>query len=67
MRVDFVKTNIPAEVEGSKKRQKSGFLKNWKILDCEPTSAAGELKKEEKVRIYFKKKTNMAPLAPLAL
>jgi hypothetical protein len=66
MRVDFVKTNIPAEVEGSKKRQKSGFFLNWQILDCEPTSAAGELKKE-KVRIYFKKKTNMAPLAPLAL
>jgi hypothetical protein len=45
-------------VEGSKKRQKSGFLKNQKIFDCEPTSATGELKKEVNVRILskFKKK-----------
>jgi hypothetical protein len=40
------KKNIPAEVEGSKKRQKSFFSKNQKIFDCEPTSATGELKKE---------------------
>jgi hypothetical protein len=48
------KKNITAEVEGSKKRQKSGFLKNRKIFDCEPTSATGELKKEMNVRIQSK-------------
>jgi hypothetical protein len=51
MRVAFFKKNILAEVEGSKKRQKSVFLKNWKIFYCEPTSATGELKKEVNVRI----------------
>jgi hypothetical protein len=35
---------------GSKKRQKSGFLKNSKIPGCGPTSAARELKKERDVR-----------------
>jgi hypothetical protein len=34
-----------------KKGKKSGFLKNQKIFDCEPTSATGELKKEVNVRI----------------
>ncbi len=33
------------------KRQKSAFLINSKIPDCEPTSAAGELKKEVNVQI----------------
>jgi hypothetical protein len=33
------------------KRQKSGFSINWKILDCEPTNAIGDLKKESNVRI----------------
>jgi hypothetical protein len=51
MRVDFVKKYITAEVEGSKKRQKRGFLTNRKIFDCEPTSVTGELKKEVNVRI----------------
>ncbi len=32
MRVDFVKKNIPADVEGSKKGQKGGFWKNGKLL-----------------------------------
>jgi hypothetical protein len=35
---------MSAEVEGSKKG-KNVFLKNWKILGCELTSATGELKK----------------------
>jgi hypothetical protein len=35
---------------GSKKGKKSGFLKNSKIPDCGPTSAARELKKEMNVR-----------------
>ncbi len=36
---------------GPKKRQKKGgFLKNSKIPDCGPTSAARELKKEMNVR-----------------
>jgi hypothetical protein len=47
----FCQKNIPAEVEGSKKRPKSSFLENQKIFDCEPTSATGELKKEVNVRI----------------
>jgi hypothetical protein len=51
MMVDFAKTNIPGKVEGSLKRQKSSFLTNWKILDFEPTSATGVLKKEVSVRI----------------
>jgi hypothetical protein len=37
-------------VERSKKRQKSGILKNSKIPDCGPARAAGELKKEMNVR-----------------
>jgi hypothetical protein len=45
------KKNIPAEVEGSKKRQKSVFFLNWKVFDCEPTSATEELKKEVNVQI----------------
>ncbi len=35
---------------GPKKGKKSGFLKNLKIPDCGPTSAARELKKEMNVR-----------------
>jgi hypothetical protein len=35
---------------GSKKGKKSGFLKNSKIPDCGPTSAARELKKERNMR-----------------
>jgi hypothetical protein len=49
-RADFVKKDTPAEGERSQKRQKSGFLKNSKISDCGPTSAARELKKEMNVR-----------------
>jgi hypothetical protein len=58
MSVAFVKKNIPAEEEGSKKRQQKCFLKNQKIFDCEPTSATGELKKEVNVQIYSKTKSN---------
>jgi hypothetical protein len=48
MRVDFVKKNISAEIEGSKKGKKAVvFFKNWKIFYCELTSATGELKKGE--------------------
>jgi hypothetical protein len=52
MRVDFVKKKTSQlKWKGPKKRQKSGFLTNRKIFDCEPTSATGELKKEVNVRI----------------
>ncbi len=48
--LNLSKKDTTAEVERSKKRQKSGFLKNSKIPDCGPTSAARKLKKEENVR-----------------
>jgi hypothetical protein len=37
--------------KGPKKGKQSGFLKNRKVFDCEPTSATRELKKEVNVRI----------------
>jgi hypothetical protein len=49
-RADLVKKDTPAEGERAKKGKKSVFLKNSKIPDCGPTSAARELKKERNVR-----------------
>jgi hypothetical protein len=37
--------------KGPKKGKKGGFLKKWKIVDCEPACATGKLKKEVNVRI----------------
>jgi hypothetical protein len=44
------KQDTPAKGERSKKRQKRFFLKNSKITDCGPSSAARERKKEMNVR-----------------
>jgi hypothetical protein len=57
-RIDFVKKDIPAEVEMLKKGQKA-FFEIWKIAECGPTRITWRAEIQAKVHTESNNKKNL--------